>query len=82
MTPETAKATAAEFLCRRFGIDMAEAVAFGDNFNDSNLLAAVGLGIAMGNAPDEVKKSAAMTSSDNDHDGVLQVLRQIEFTAP
>ena len=34
---------------------MEECVAFGDNFNDLDMLS-VGLGVAMGNAPDELNR--------------------------
>ena len=48
--------------------------AMGDNLNDVDLLRAVGLGIAMGNAPDEVKAAADEVTESNDDDGVANAL--------
>lgn len=42
------KSAAALWLCRSLGMGLQDAVAFGDNFNDVDLLRAVGLGVAMG----------------------------------
>ena len=52
------------------GVDPADIVAFGDNFNDVGMLAGVGLGIAMGNAPDGVKEQAAEVIGGNDTDAI------------
>jgi hydroxymethylpyrimidine pyrophosphatase-like HAD family hydrolase len=52
------------------GIDPADIVAFGDNFNDLAMLTGVGLGIAMGNAPDTVKAQAREIIGTNDTDAI------------
>lgn len=52
------------------GIDPADIVAFGDNFNDLAMLTGVGLGIAMGNAPDAVKAQAREIIGTNDTDAI------------
>jgi Cof subfamily protein (haloacid dehalogenase superfamily) len=51
-----------------------EIVAFGDNHNDITMLAAVGLGIAMGNADDTVKARAKRSIGSNDSDAIAEAL--------
>lgn len=57
-------------LSNYFDISMAEVVAFGDNYNDIDLLSAVGMGIAVENARDEVKDVANEITAKNTEDGV------------
>lgn len=65
------KATAlATLLQERFAISMSEAVAFGDNYNDIDMLQAVGLGIAVGSARPEVLAVADEVTTANIEDGV------------
>lgn len=68
------KAVAARTLCGLRGIEMAEAAAFGDNYNDLELLTAVGRGVLMGNAPDGMKRQVPAHTEDNDHDGIYHAL--------
>lgn len=70
------KISAIEFLCIKYGISKSEVIAMGDNYNDINMLESVGLGIAMGNAPDHVKKHAAAVTLTNDEDGVAEALKK------
>jgi len=53
-----------------FDISLAEVMAFGDNYNDIELLSAVGKGIAVENARDEVKAVADEITAKNTEDGV------------
>lgn len=57
-------------LCKHLKIDLAETVAIGDGFNDKEIIQAAGVGIAMGNARDEIKQLADFVTLDNDSDGV------------
>ena len=63
--------------CRYLGISPQETVAFGDNYNDVEMLQAAGTGYVMGNAPEEIRAGAAHVTADNDHDGIAQILEQI-----
>lgn len=74
MAPGVNKAAAARILCDLRGIDMAEAAAFGDNYNDLELLTAVGRGVLMGNAPEGMKRQIPVHTGDNDHDGIFHAL--------
>ncbi len=51
-----------------------EIVAFGDNYNDITMLAAAGLGIAMGNADDAVKARATRSIGNNDSDAIAEAI--------
>ena len=54
-------------LCRHLGIDPAQALALGDGTNDSDMLRAAGVGVAMENADEAVKAAADyVTGSNND----------------
>lgn len=70
------KTSAIEFLCKRFNISKSQVIAIGDNYNDMDMIKFAGLGIAMGNAPDEVKKCADDITFSNDDDGVAKALEK------
>lgn len=64
-------------ICRDAGIDIQNAVAFGDSFNDIFMIKAAGTGIAMENAEDAVKEAADMVTADCDRDGIAKALREL-----
>jgi Cof subfamily protein (haloacid dehalogenase superfamily) len=65
------KATALELIVHtHFGIPMSEVMAFGDNYNDVDMLQSVGLGIAVANAREEVKAVAKEITLSSYEDGV------------
>lgn len=64
------KGRAIEKVLAYYGLKKEEAIAFGDGRNDIEMLAAVGKGIAMGNAIDEVKKQADEVCKAVEDDGV------------
>jgi Cof subfamily protein (haloacid dehalogenase superfamily) len=69
------KASALELLLKQlYGISLSDVIAFGDNYNDIELLQSVGLGIAVGNAREEVKAVAKEITLDSKQDGVAHAL--------
>ena len=58
------------------GIDMSECVAFGDAFNDLEMLREVGYGVAMGNAPLHLKKQVRYVTDTNEYNGVAKFLKK------
>ena len=70
------KAAALTKLLQDDQITPAEAIAFGDNFNDVAMLQTVGVGIAMANAPQAVKDAANSVTTDNNHNGIQMTLAQ------
>lgn len=63
-----------ERLAREWGIADAEICAVGDDVNDIPMIRAAGLGVAMGNALDEVKAAADRIAPRHDDDGLLAVV--------
>ncbi|MDO5156121.1 MAG: Cof-type HAD-IIB family hydrolase [Eubacteriales bacterium] len=69
------KAASLEHLFDILGIDKADTVACGDGFNDMSMIQYAGVGVAMANAQDAVKKAAdVVTKKSNDEDGLLEVI--------
>ena len=61
-------------LARPLGLARAQVMAVGDSGNDCAMIEAAGLGVAMGNATDDIKKIADVTTDDNNHDGVAAAI--------
>ncbi len=57
------------------GIEMSEIMAFGDHYNDIEMLKGVGIGVAMGNAQIEVKKAADFVTQTNEKNGIYEGLK-------
>lgn len=64
-------------LCEFLNIDLAETVAVGDAHNDIEILQVAGVGVAMGNSIDEIKKIADFVTLDNDNDGVAAAVDKL-----
>ena len=77
MAKGISKAEAVKRFCAHLGISPEETIAFGDNFNDVEMLEAVGRSYVMGNAPEEILARFHHHTADNDHDGIADVLEQI-----
>jgi Cof subfamily protein (haloacid dehalogenase superfamily) len=61
-------------LAARWGIDETSICAVGDDVNDIPMIRAAGLGVAMGNAGEEVKAAADRIAPSQDQDGLVQVV--------
>ena len=68
------KAKGIRAIANHLGIEMSETMAFGDGGNDISMLQTAGIGVAMGNALDEVKAHADYVTTDVDNDGVRNAL--------
>ncbi|MFC6102362.1 Cof-type HAD-IIB family hydrolase [Olivibacter domesticus] len=62
----------------RYGIEMTETMAFGDGGNDIQMLQAAGIGIAMGNAGNNVKQVANYVTTTTEEDGIWHALKLYE----
>ena len=72
--PHTNKMTALEQLVRRLGIRAGECIAFGDGGNDVEMIRWAGMGVAMGNACDELKAAADAVCGPSWEDGIAAFL--------
>ena len=71
------KALAVNALCGVWKVSPQSCVAFGDNYNDVEMLDAVGCPVIMGNAPEALLSRYARVAPDNDHDGIAFMLKQL-----
>lgn len=71
------KGTGLRFLCEHLGVDAADVVAFGDEYNDHEMLRWAGLGVAMANAPAETRALADEVTLSHLDDGVAVALERI-----
>ena len=64
------KGKALKMLCAALGIDVRDTLAFGDGTNDLDMIQTAGVGVAMGNAVEEVKQAADWVAPRNVENGV------------
>lgn len=62
-----------------FRIPLNECMAFGDGGNDVAMLQHAGIGIAMGNAEDDVKQYADYITDSVDEDGIFKALKHLNI---
>jgi len=78
INPEgVSKASALELIRRRLGVEPVHTVAVGDQRNDIEMLQWAARGVAMGNAPDEVKVVADEVTLHVDEDGLVPILKSL-----
>lgn len=73
---DVAKDRAFAEYCALRGVPLAETAAIGDGRNDLELLRAVGFGIAMGNAGEELRAVADRVAPRHDEDGLAVAIRE------
>lgn len=72
------KLTAVKHLLdNHFRLPLSQSMAFGDNYNDIEMLKGVGMGIAVGNAKPEVLEIAHMIASSGKEDGVAKSISEL-----
>ena len=76
MHEDARKSNAIAALSEHWGIKSTEIAAFGDDINDIDMLKQCGIGIAMGNAVDEVKAVADYICESNENDGIAKWIEE------
>ncbi|WP_163652442.1 Cof-type HAD-IIB family hydrolase [Listeria sp. PSOL-1] len=71
------KANGIRKLIQKLGFKMEDTYAFGDGLNDIEMLQEAGVGIAMGNGRDEVKRVSNHITTSVDDDGILKGLQHV-----
>jgi Cof subfamily protein (haloacid dehalogenase superfamily) len=70
------KAKALDTFLHELTIHSDEVIAFGDGHNDKSIIEYAGVGVAMGNAVDEIKEIAQEITKSNDEDGIAFMLEK------
>ena len=63
-------------VANHYQIPLEQVMTIGDNFNDLPMLRMAGLGVAMGNAPQEVKEDARTETYSNNQHGVAKAIEK------
>jgi Cof subfamily protein (haloacid dehalogenase superfamily) len=75
----TDKGNTVSILARYLGIGCKNIMAFGDYVNDLGMLRKAAYGIAMANAPEEIKKTAFAVTASNDEAGIAKAIKKYIF---
>ncbi len=67
---EASKAEGLIRLCEYYNVGLSKTIAFGDSMNDYEIIKRAGIGIAMGNAIEELKEAADYVTSEIHNNGV------------
>ncbi|MDA1476040.1 Cof-type HAD-IIB family hydrolase [Bacillus changyiensis] len=70
------KVTSLAILAADLGFKMEDVVAIGHDVDDLAMIELAGLGVAMGNAPQEVKQKADWVTRSNDEQGVAYMIKE------
>lgn len=73
------KSTGIEEICHYYGCDISDTIAFGDGGNDIAMIRRAAIGIAMGNAGNEVKSVADFMTDSVDNDGIKNALLSMKI---
>ncbi len=71
------KATGIRLFLEHVGVAREDSIAIGDGPNDLQMMEYAGVGVAMGNAKEEVKKLADMVTSDVAEDGIYHAFEKL-----
>ena len=79
---KASKAEGLKRLCSYFGVKIEDAIAIGDSMNDYEIVKEAGLGIAMGNAIDELKTAADYVTAEIGDDGIYKACCHFGWIPP
>ncbi len=76
MLDSSTKTNGIKFVIKYLQLDLNDVIAFGDDYNDTQMISMSGIGVAVENAIDEVKKTAHFVCDTNENDGVTKWIEQ------
>lgn len=82
LRPGVSKGAAVAWLARRADVPLANVLAIGDQFNDLEMIAAVGHGAAMPHAPQPVRAAGRYIAPPLADEGVAQLIEELVLAAP
>lgn len=78
---KVSKAISLNEVAKSYGIKQSQVIAFGDGENDLEMIHYAGLGIAMANGVDSIKKDANYITASNNEDGIQKALEKFVLTS-
>lgn len=79
MHAEVSKWNSIQRVLQHLNRDAAEVIAFGDDYNDMEMIEKCGIGVAMSNAVEELKSVAKFIAKSNDEDGIATFLESNSY---
>lgn len=76
---ESCKSAGIDKIIAHYGIKLEETMAIGDGGNDIDMIRHAAIGVAMGNAKDEVKEVADYVTTSVDDNGILNALKALNI---
>jgi Cof subfamily protein (haloacid dehalogenase superfamily) len=76
MPKNVSKGNAVKELAERLHLSLDQVMAIGDQGNDLSMIKTAGIGVAMENGIDEVKKNAQFITANNNESGVAKAIRK------
>ena len=73
------KGAALKYIAEHFNIDLTDTVAIGDNLNDMSMIKIASVGVAVGNAVEDLKKASDYVSGSNNDDAVAEIIEKFGF---
>jgi len=74
---EVDKSRGIDVICQKLGIAKSDVMAIGDSYNDLTMIRDCGVGVAMGNAPEDIKVVADVTTASCLENGVAKIIEQV-----
>jgi len=79
MHAEVSKWNSIQYVLQHLNRDVSEVIAFGDDYNDMEMIEKCGIGVAMSNAVEELRAVAKYIAKSNDEDGVATFLESKSY---
>lgn len=79
MHAEVSKWNSIQHVLQHINCDVSDVIAFGDDYNDMEMIEKCGIGVAMNNAVEELKSVAKFIAKSNDEDGVATFLESNSY---
>ncbi|MEW9668798.1 Cof-type HAD-IIB family hydrolase [Ammoniphilus sp. 3BR4] len=76
MHQETSKGNALHFMAHHLGVSAEFVMAIGNYYNDLDMIRYAGIGVAMGNAPEDIKQAANFVTDTNNRQGVKKAIER------
>ena len=77
LNKEVNKGVGVEMLAKHMGITLDQVITMGDAGNDLHMIECAGMGVAMGNAFEEIKEVANYITDTNENDGVAKAIEHL-----